>query len=328
MRLACLILGLTGSLLAQVPPVDGKDAQAVRELLASGDPAKLAWGAELTAWFEHADLVPELLPLLHSSDERVQEHALDALIRMKANVPPEELKTLLPRFQDAVIILAAANQQRDLLFSMMHGNPKFDPFWVALNEVLGSGVGGKEYWAELLREWTIHVKIYVVDPDGRARVERSGSSNWCGSSLADIRPDYPARAAYVLLLGHSQGDTMLASGPHPVYYRRQLGPSGCGTHIDRDDYRSDFVNAVLHEGEPLPGHSSFDVFWRSDADYVAQVNQLRAKTLERFREITDSMIKKGLLPVADAGLRALVAVQIEDQRLKKARELPETAPWE
>src|ERR1700679_4187417 len=101
MGLVALIVLMTASLSAQVSPADATDAQAIRELLASNDPARMAWGAELAGRYGRQEVVPELLRLLRSRDERVQANALDALIRLKAQVPAEELTPLGPRFTDA-----------------------------------------------------------------------------------------------------------------------------------------------------------------------------------------------------------------------------------
>jgi len=97
MGLVALIVLMTASLSAQVSPADATDAQAIRELLASNDPARMAWGAELAGRYGRQEVVPELLRLLRSRDERVQANALDALIRLKAQVPAEELTPLGPR---------------------------------------------------------------------------------------------------------------------------------------------------------------------------------------------------------------------------------------
>jgi hypothetical protein len=49
MRFACLIPFVSATLFAQVSPADSAEARTVRELLASTDAARLAWGAQLAA---------------------------------------------------------------------------------------------------------------------------------------------------------------------------------------------------------------------------------------------------------------------------------------
>jgi hypothetical protein len=298
----------------------------VRELLASNDPARLAWGAELAGKYGLRDFVPDLLPLLRWTDERIEEHALDALIRLQAKVPPEELTPLLPRFTPAVVILATANGQRDLLLSMLREDQPHGPTWVALNEELIQ-IGGRAYWTALLREWTIHVAIYVTDPGKTVMFGRGGGGGFAGDSLPQERPGFPPRAAYSLTMSSRRGDVVLVGGPHPVYYRRQVNPSSEDRMFDRDEYRGDFVASVLPT-TPMKGHMRFDVAWQSDQGYRDEVSRLREQTLAGYQEIVDSLIKKGLLPAEDAALKPHIVVGIEDQRTNKARDLPPTPPWE
>jgi hypothetical protein len=323
MRLALLIALMADSLWAQAPP----DGQSVRELLASNDPARLAWGAELAARSGREEFVPDLLPLLHWTDERVQEQALDALIRLKAKVPAAAF-TPLPQFTDQVIILAAANGHRDILLSLLNENPLNDATWVALNESLLRIGGGRIYWPALLRDWTIHVVIYVTDPGRVAVLPPQQGGGQCGSSIAQDRPGFPPRAAYGLFLDPKPGDTVLSSNPRPVYYRRQSGPSGCDVRIDRDDYRADSLAWVAHETTPLKGHLRFDIAWPTDDAYAAEVDRLRKQTIAGFQEILDSMVKRRMLPPEDAVLRPHIVLGIEDQRSNKPHDLPATPPWE
>jgi hypothetical protein len=333
MRLAGLILTLSAALVAQPP-----DGRSVHELLTSNDPANIAWGAELAARSGGKDVVPDLLALLRSADERVQEQSLDALIRLKAKVPPEELTPLLPRFEDAVIILAIENGQRDLLLSMLGEDQAFDPYWVAINEALATRGGGAEYWTAMLREWTIHVVIYVIDPGRKAAIQQPPLRHWCGNSIAQNRTGFPPRAAYALSLSSQPasgplGDTVLISSPHAVYVQRRSSLSGCGAPIDRDDYRADFVASLIHQTTthqttPISGHMNFEVAWGSDEAYVAETDRLRENTLSGFQAILDSMLKAKSLATEDARLKPHIILGIEDQRPYKARDLPPIPPWE
>jgi len=79
MRRAFLILTLTGGLFAQAPA----EGQSARDRFASNDPAQLAWAAELAARNQIQESIPEIRRMLGWPDDRVKEHALDALIRLK-----------------------------------------------------------------------------------------------------------------------------------------------------------------------------------------------------------------------------------------------------
>jgi hypothetical protein len=330
--MGALILLLAGVLCAQVSPADAVEAQTVRELLASNDPARLAWGAELAARYEKKEFVPDLRRLLSSKRGWVQANALDALIRLNAKVPPEELTPLLPSFTDAVIILAVANGHRDLLLMMLSALRKDDPsngaVWVALNESLQNGEPGT-YWSMLLRELTIHVVIYVTDR-GQPRLLGASSGGGFGGGCYDCDrgSNFPPYVSYSLTLWPEPGDVALQTKPYTVYYRRRLDhPTANGSFIDRDDYRGDFVASVLPT-TAVKGHMRFDVAWQSDQGYSDDVRKLREQTLAGYQEIVDLLIKRRLLPPEDSALKPHIELRIEDQRTNKTRDLPPTPPWE
>jgi hypothetical protein len=334
MRFACLIPFVSAALFAQVSPADSAEVQTVRELLASTDAARLAWGAQLAARYGQQEFVPDIRRLLSSKHEWAQANALDALIRLKAKVPPEELIPLLPRFTDAVIILAVANGHRDLLFSMLGALKKDDPLngavWVALHESLQNGEPGN-YWSMLLREWTIHVVVFVTDtaqPGLLGAVSGGGFGGGCYD--CDGAGKFPPYVSYSLTLWPEPGDVVLNTKPHLVYYRRRLDHSTANaSFIDRDDYRSDFVAAAISPmTSKVQGHMSFDIVWRTDQAYSEEMKKIREKTLAGFREMLGWMIRKTLLAPEDAALGPRIELRIEDQRSDKAHALPPTPPWE
>ena len=266
-------------LTAQAPP----DGQGAHELLTSKDPARQAWGVELAARSGGQEFVPDLLALLRSTDERVQEQSLDALIRLKApKCWPEELTRLLPRFMDAAVILAIENKQKDLLLLLLREEQPFDPWWVALNEALAAGGGGSEYWAAVLREWKIHVVIYVIDAGRAAVILPQPVQYWCGDSIAQNRTGFPARAVYTLALSQQPNDTVLISTPHAVYIRRRSIISECGAPIDRDDYLGDIVASAMHETPKILGHIKSEVVWSTESQpYLGDMAKLREEDARR-----------------------------------------------
>lgn len=318
MRSLCLTLALIGALSAQDPPSGD---------FTSTDPAKQAWAAELAARNGSQESVPDLIKLLHGKDHRVQEQALDALIRLKATVSPDELKALPPQFGEQVIVLAIANKQTDFLLSMLQQNPPYGADWVALNEALANSGGGKAYWSSLLRDWTIHVAIYVVEPRHPARISRLGGSAGCGDYIQEDRPGFPPQAIYTLSLSARLGGTVLISHPHPVYVRRS-NPSECGTPIDRNDFRADFITAAVHETPWIEGHMRFEFDWTSQSAYLADMKKQRASVLGAYRQIIDWLTTRDLLYPDDPARKPKIVVRIEDQRADKSHPLPPTPPWE
>jgi len=311
------------ALLAQNPP----EGKSVHELLASTDSAQLAWGAELAARSGLEAYVPELRRLLAWTDDRVKEQALDALIRVQAKIPPEELTPLPPVMRSQVIILAIRNGNRGILESLLAENPPHDATWVALNEGLIQRGGAPAYWSKQLREWTIHVVIYVVDPGKTPVIRPQDGSGRCGDSYRQDRPGFPPRATYDLFLDPQPGDTALITRPKLVYYRRHSGHFGCDPPIDRNDYRGDFI-AFAANVSPVKTHNRYDIAWTDDQSYVAGVDRLRRDLLADYQRMLDGMVKRRLLPSEDSALRPHVVVGIEDQRSSKEHGLPPTPHWE
>jgi hypothetical protein len=333
MRLTVTLLA-TASLYAQVSPADSSEAQMVRELLASTDASRLAWGAQLAARYGRQEFVPDIRRLLGSNHSWVQANALDALIRLKAKVSAEDLIPLPPWFADAVIILAVANGHRDLLWSMLSALKKDDPLngavWVALNEMLQDGEPGN-YWSILLREWTIHVVVYVTDTGHPGLLGASSGGGFGGACYdCDGASKFPPYVSYSLTLWPEPGDVVLNTKPHLVYYRRRMDHSKAnGSFIDRDDYRSDFVASAISPMTPkVQGHMSFEINWQTDQAYSAEITEFRERTLAGFRDTLGWMIKKTFLAPEDSALKPRIELRIEDQRSDKTHSLPPTPPWE
>jgi hypothetical protein len=310
--------------LAQNPP-EGMSAHA---LLASNDSALLAWGAEMAARSGQGEYVPELRRLLAWSDDRVKEQALDALIRLKAKVPPEDLSSIPPALQAQVIILAIGNMNRSILASLLAENPEHDATWVALNEGLVQADAGGTYWPKLLREWTIHVVIYVIDPGKTPLLESQSVGGRCGDSFGQDRSGFPPRATYGLFINPELGDTVMLTRPKPVYYRRASNPSGCDIQIDRNDYRGDFIVFAANVYPPAKTHYRYDIAWADDQSYAAGVDRLRKDLLADYQRMLDGMVKRGHIPPEDSALRPHIVVGITDQRSNKAHDLPAAPPWE
>jgi hypothetical protein len=312
------------ALLAQNPP----EGMSAHQLLASNDSAQLAWGAELAARSGSEDYVPELRRLLAWTDDRVKEQALDALIRLQAKVPPRELSPLPPEFRDQVIILAVKNENNGILASLLAENSGHDATWVALNEGLIQRGGPPAYWSKVLREWTIHVEIYVVDPGNTPLIGTKGGAGFCGDSFPQNRPGFPPRVTYGLFIHPQPGDVALITRPNPVYYRRSSIPAGCDTPIDRNDYLGDFIAFAANANPPVKTHYRHDLAWSDDQSYIAGIDRLRRDLLANYQRMLDAMLKRRLIPPEDSSMRPRIVVGIEDQRSNKEHALPSTPLWE
>jgi hypothetical protein len=253
-----------------------------------------------------------LIGLLHSTDERVQEHALDALIRLKAKVPEEELRGLPKSYRDQVILLAIANGYRDVLLSILRQGAPNDAMWVALNEGILSLGASRDYWEALLGDWTICVWVYVTDSPASVNPERHGSVV-CGDGPTRVRPGFPPRPLYGFSL--TSGGVPLISKPYEVYVSRGENLSGCFSRINRSDYQAAFVRSAVRETYPIGTHPQFEAVWDGDEAYLKHMEEWRAEVAGEVHEIVDRL---------GTTARPHVQVFIQDQRADKSHPLPPT----
>src|ERR1017187_4428964 len=140
-RLALLFGSATLCLLAQSPASEPKDAAQrtqIQAMLSSRAPNQLAWGAYLAAENGERNLVPSIIPLLRHENPDVQLAAIDALIRLKGDVPPETLKALrIDDTLDPVLVLISADPKKysAVLMGLLDQNLD-DEQWVATNSML------------------------------------------------------------------------------------------------------------------------------------------------------------------------------------------------
>jgi hypothetical protein len=159
-RRAVILLLLALPIWAQsqpVSPADAAEQAAVAALLSSSDAGQLAWGAQLAANYQQKKFIPAIISLLDFGNRDVQASAFDALIRLNADVPEQNLARFLndPGAVDPVIVLFARTPKAHAAF-LMHAldQPLADKHWVAVNSFLASAPP-PGYAARLLSDWTI-----------------------------------------------------------------------------------------------------------------------------------------------------------------------------
>jgi hypothetical protein len=312
-----LVLVATLQLAAQgtdPSPADAAEARVVRELLASNDSASKAWGAELAARYQRPEAIPDLLNLLNWTDDRVQEHAIDALIRLRAKVSSETLRQIA-RGPGPAIVLAVFNHNVAFLQELLTG-PLTDSEWVAANEgILGPNTP-RTYVVDLLKSWTVHVAVRVADRGSSPVVEDGQGGGVCGDSFSQKQTGFPPRAAYRIQLNADPGDQVLVARPHPVYYRRGPTGSGCDAIIDRDAYRSDFLRFVMNAppGQiTLKARVEHNIAWTDAGDYARQLQQVRGEIDTGFKQIVERLSPRYDIS-NDVGLNANIDWHVIDLR--------------
>jgi hypothetical protein len=157
---------------------------------ASADPRDLAWGAYLAANDQQKNLIPSILPLLRHEDSAVRLAAIDAPIRLDADVPEQDLAPLLRGYWlDSALIFVSRDPRRhaDLLMRLLDG-PLRDQQWVAITSILYA-VAPPGYAARLYKDWTLQYTIQVWDtPSGYIEGCCSG---WGGGGILVDAAGFP-----------------------------------------------------------------------------------------------------------------------------------------
>jgi hypothetical protein len=166
--------------LQPVSPADATEQATVAHVLSSSSPGQLAWGAQLVANDQRKQFIPGIISLLDSGDRDVQLSALDALIRLNADVPERSLAKYLndPDALDDTIVLLARDPKAHAAL-LMHALDRhlFDPECVAVSSFLAA-LQPPGYAARLLKDWTIKATVTVQEkiPAGRGY----GGPSGCG----------------------------------------------------------------------------------------------------------------------------------------------------
>ena len=272
-----------------MPPESARASQ----LLSSHEPSQKAWGAYLAANAQQKELIPAIIPLLMSTESAVQFAAIDALIRMEADVPQEDLAAYLETNPpDPVLVLLARDPRKhaDFLLGLLD-RPLSVASWVAVNGVL-SMAPPPGYAARLLRDWRIqyHIELWGRGQyPGPGPTDTGGCAFGCSIYHAPNTPEgFPPQALYVISQGPWKPALKLAGGAHPLVYQvfttADDGPGAYGppwdpdlTEEDRDRYTADYLGALIGRDPPGPSGSIYppirdQIFeWSGAAQYTKDV---------------------------------------------------------
>ena len=133
---------------------------------------------------------PAILPLLKSSDVDVQLAAIDALIRLDADMSEDDLSAFLKttnQIDPLLIILARDSKKHGDLLMRLLDRQLNDTDWIAVNSIL-STAPPPGFAARLLREWTLHPSVQTYDTFISAG---DGGCGWYGVKVTDRRAGFP-----------------------------------------------------------------------------------------------------------------------------------------
>jgi hypothetical protein len=306
------------------PPADAIEKAVVTQLLATNDPRQLAWGAYLAGNYQQKSAIPAIILLLRFANADVQLAAIDALIRLDADVSEEDLSAFLKTNQvDPVLVLLARDPKKhgDFLMRMLDRQLD-DTDWVAVNSIL-SMAPPPGFAARLLREWTLHFHIQVWDNFGSGS---DGGCGWVEDGVSGGRPGYPPMFSDIIQESLSSGDTVLATGPHPVSYRRKDSASRHGLCISKDPYRRDYLTYLAgfnrYDKEVQALNSGASVRWVDVAKYQADAEAVLNTIRAAVSYLRKGLIEHGLLTAEESAGEPKLEVVVTDLRQNHHEPLP------
>lgn len=319
------------------------------EWLASGEPAKIAWGAWLARVDRQSDRVPQLVELVNRYEPPIQpivqtseqdRHdamltVLDALIQLRGEPPVESVARLYPEFAaQSVILLVRSRDSAPPLFDIF-GKAKSNGAWLAAgNMLVKQRYPG--FAAMVLDRFTEHVLVSVVDK-GFGYGEGGGVSG-CGIHWRGPKSGWPPVGLYLLLqhpglIPDPLEATLLADGETPVYYARaEPGsydnpsdePPPCNDG-DRDRFRAQYLGATLGglSSSSLGAYPQVSLEWIGEDDYRQRVADMVEQKTSRFIHAANDLVQSGWLTADEAAaLHLHLELRIADRRSAPAAALP------
>jgi hypothetical protein len=324
-KLILLILCFpVGALPQPVSPANTAEQATVAALLSSSDPAQLAWGAELAANYQQKTFVPAIISLLDFGNADVQLCAFDALIRLNADVTEKTLARFLsnPDALEPIIVLLARDPKAHAAFLMRAlDQPLSDRHWVDVNSFLAA-TPPPSYTARLLRDWTIKDAVLVRE-DGPGSGADVGYA--CGGVLGPPRPGFPVIPRYNIYEGPHPGATLIASGPHSIFYMRENGTGDCRVGVPRDRYRLDYLRymARIDAQSPEGRRPSAPVIrWAGPEDYVSKASAYLTSLRVFVTNLRSQLVHAGVLTESDSLNGPSLEIEVQDRRDDRTIPLP------
>jgi hypothetical protein len=316
-------------------------AEASR-LLGSRDGRARAWGAYLAGAHGlkgHAPLVVALLEnegAAHvGSDEEalVRRAALDALIRLDAEVPSEKL---LPLYQlapdETVILLARAPEQNAAALLALFDDETVDARWFALGNLLAEA-RARGFAARLLAGLKLRATVFVYDSHGDRGYNGGGGDACGGSRHFESTPEgFPPAGRYTLSATPARGAVVVARGRRAVYYVRAAPGQGDAPYVPcdvvrGDEHRVEYLADLLRTTDDdlgLPARSFREVVCRDARQCRGALAALRDETARAYAEVLGRLAAAGLLDASEAStLKPDLTLDLYDQRDLRTFPLPE-----
>jgi hypothetical protein len=319
----------------------GERLGLLEQMAASASPEVRAWSAFMAARDGLKDAVPVVrrllapLPLGAPEEARfVQYAALDALIRLDADVPAQELLGLPDRFVEHAIILLARHPDRNqaALLEVIRKHRAPRDAWIAVcNLLVPRRTPGLAAW--LLGKLERELRLHVHDPGSGYGGGVMHSSSYDGRFK--VPRGYPPTTLYRLTDRKTGDAELLAPGRRPIFVTRRVVPpgetAGFGSHSRPDeDYRlrvaylADLAG-VAPSALDLPRVLSVTIHWYGPERFLAEAARARADAERQVADLCERLASRGSIPTGRDG-SALVPelrVTVKDARSDRSTPLPE-----
>jgi len=312
-----LLLGsLSSSASAQDEPAPDPPAQSAAEVLerlASNDPREVAWGARFAGQLRLPEATPRLLEILegrakvvYDADDQarhVQNHVLDALIRLDARLPADSPAFEEMGFRRAVAMIFMSRDPQPHAATLVRAFAKdtdgrLGPEQTAAGNLLAVAPA-PGFVAALLRRLPLTLAIRVRDPGSGGRARIVGYRNLRGghgSSIARIPAGFPPVVYYDFAFERRAGSEsdaiLIARGVQSVYAVRREVEEGricCSPSLTRQAVPlcEAWLSQVL-VGEPggfrFSRRRSMSIDWTDAESYLRDATAVHGGFIDETRD--------------------------------------------
>ncbi len=303
------------------------------QLLASNEAIEMAWGAYLAGEDQQRSLIPSILPLLKYENSGVRLAAIDALMRLDADVPEEDLASLLGGYWlDSALIFLSKDPQKHASFLMgLLDHEMGVREWDALNGILLTAPP-PGYAARLLRDLTLR---FTVCAPSKTRCPNKVMVAAPPYRLVspDNPPGFPPQSLYIVENAAHGVPAVLVASPRAVTYGRAAyqayywsSPDGSEL-ADRDALRWNYLALLAgtsprDAGTQIP-ESVRNFHWKGPARYRADTANFLKSIRDRVTRLRRALIVGGLLTAEESQSGPKFEVQVLGQWDSAATVLPE-----
>jgi hypothetical protein len=314
----------------------------VSQLIQSASNRDRAWAAYLIGEYGLKEFAPALIDFLSPNlpgpeweITYVHRAALDSLIRLRVSAPSNSLTPLYESFpaQTLIILARSPSENGEALLSIAE-QPGCETCWVAACSLLAESKA-PGFAAFLLKSVKIKIEI-AVSESGNKGYWSGGSSSSVACGVFQVPDGFPPIALYQLIDQPRRDAVVIAQGPHPVFYERQVvepgieNQKGAGVtdqSVERSLYCLEYLAALLGQGASeleLREKYSKSIAWSGIKRYKVDVISFRELVIGNFERLKKQCVERKLLSEAEAeALRPNLIITVRDMRENKTPPLPE-----